>query len=233
LPQGLHDDIASVEFARGQQRALELVATGAPLEDVLEHIIDTIEEHCPGVRGSVLLLPDGTHVRHGAAPSLPALADSSFPADRLMFELTETALVDDAASVRSGLWLSVNVSGRQVVSDSFVATVAALATITALAEMGILLALDDFGTGFSSLRHILRFPIHALKIDRSFVSALPGSPRARAVVAAINAMAHELDKVVIAEGVEESEQLECVTELGCDYAQGYLLGRPAPGEVVL
>ncbi len=151
-------------------------------------------------------------------------------------------------------WLSVNVSSRQLASSQFVPLVAqlladlrlrperlmleitetalandgndAVATIAALAEMGVRLALDDFGTGLSPLHHLLRFPIHALKVDRSFIAPLPGSAHARAIVAAVTTMAHELGKVVIAEGVETDEQLATVTELGCDFAQGYLLGRP-------
>jgi EAL domain-containing protein (putative c-di-GMP-specific phosphodiesterase class I) len=73
---------------------------------------------------------------------------------------------------------------------------------------------------------LLRFPIHALKVDRSFIAPLPCSPHARAIIAAVTTMAHELGKVVIAEGVETDAQLAAVTELGCDFAQGYLLGRP-------
>ena len=98
----------------------------------------------------------------------------------------------------------------------------------ALRGLGVRIALDDFGMGFSSLRRVLRYPIDLIKIDRSFVSDLPESSRARAIIAAVVAMAHELGKTVIAEGVEKEEQLAAAVELGCDYAQGFLTGRPGP-----
>jgi diguanylate cyclase (GGDEF)-like protein len=121
---------------------------------------------------------------------------------RLVLEITETALFDE--------------------------TGASLATIAALHRLGVLLALDDFGTGFSSLQHLLRFPIDVLKIDRAFISRLPEDRRARAIISSVTAMAHELDKRVVAEGIETATQLEAVRELGCDLGQGFLLGRPAP-----
>jgi diguanylate cyclase (GGDEF)-like protein len=134
-----------------------------------------------------------------------ALHSTGFPAHRLVLEITETALLDDAA--------------------------APLATLEALAAMGVQLALDDFGTGYSSLQHLMTFPISVVKVDRSFVASLPGNERAQSIVSAITAMAHELGKTVIAEGVETRGQLSAVSKLGCDYAQGFLLGKPAAGQV--
>jgi len=153
-------------------------------------------------------------------------------------------------------WVAVNISAQQLVAPGFPATVQAIldqhglapgrlmldvtesvlsddipgtgAALDELARLGVLLALDDVGTGFASLHRILRLPIHVLKIDRAFVGALPDSAHARAVVAGVTAMAHELGKVVIAEGVETDAQLEAVTGLGCDFGQGYLFGRPGP-----
>jgi len=95
-----------------------------------------------------------------------------------------------------------------------------------LAELGIHVGLDDFGTGYSALSYLQRFSLQFLKIDRSFVGRLGASPRDDAVVGAVIDLAHAHDLVVIAEGVETQEQLAALRALGCDRAQGYLMGRP-------
>jgi EAL domain-containing protein (putative c-di-GMP-specific phosphodiesterase class I) len=97
-----------------------------------------------------------------------------------------------------------------------------------LRELGVLIAVDDFGVGFSSLSYITQFPISTLKIDRVFVDRLPDSASDAAVTLAIIALAHSLDMIVIAEGVETIEQLDYLRLHGCDYVQGYFLGRPQP-----
>jgi EAL domain-containing protein (putative c-di-GMP-specific phosphodiesterase class I) len=94
--------------------------------------------------------------------------------------------------------------------------------------MGVVLAIDDFGTGYSSLSYLRRFPIHRVKIDRSFVSEIPGNADDCALTAAIISMAHSLRMEVVAEGVETDEQLVFLRERGCDMLQGYLLGHPMP-----
>jgi len=94
--------------------------------------------------------------------------------------------------------------------------------------MGVRLALDDFGTGYSSLSYLRRFPISRLKIDRSFVSELPGNIDDAALTAAIVTMAHELRLTVVAEGVETEEQATHLLGIGCDDLQGYLFSKPIP-----
>ncbi|HRA02260.1 MAG TPA: EAL domain-containing protein, partial [Thermomonas sp.] len=95
---------------------------------------------------------------------------------------------------------------------------------------GVLAQLDDFGTGFSALSYLHRFPIAALKVDRSFVADLDGEARTEsvAVIRAITALAGSLGIELIAEGVETESQRERLIELGCVYAQGFLFGRPEP-----
>jgi diguanylate cyclase (GGDEF)-like protein/PAS domain S-box-containing protein len=97
-----------------------------------------------------------------------------------------------------------------------------------LHRMGLRISIDDFGTGYSSLSYLKRFPARTVKIDRSFISGLPGDGDDTAITQAVIAMAHSLGMAVVAEGVETSEQLAVLRKLGCDEAQGYLLGRPAP-----
>jgi diguanylate cyclase (GGDEF)-like protein len=96
-----------------------------------------------------------------------------------------------------------------------------------VAALGIMVGLDDFGTGYSALAYLQRFDLTFLKIDRSFVSQL-GNRRDDAVVAAVIDLAHALELVVVAEGVETVEQLAALRAMGCDRAQGFLMGRPLP-----
>ena len=86
--------------------------------------------------------------------------------------------------------------------------------------------MDDFGTGYSSLSYLRSYPFDVLKIDRSFISDITVDAADRALINATVAMAHGLHLKVVVEGVETEEQLACLKELGCDYAQGYLFSKP-------
>jgi diguanylate cyclase (GGDEF)-like protein len=97
-----------------------------------------------------------------------------------------------------------------------------------LRDMGVRFAIDDFGTGYSSLGYLRRFPVDIVKIDRSFVSALPTEAGDASIAAAIIAMAHSLQLTVVAEGVENEAQLGFLRAEGCDQVQGYLFSRPLP-----
>jgi EAL domain-containing protein (putative c-di-GMP-specific phosphodiesterase class I) len=105
-------------------------------------------------------------------------------------------------------------------------------TLERLREVGVRVSVDDFGTGYSSLSYLKQFPIDALKIDRSFIEGITENPDGAAISTAIISMGHSLRMEVIAEGVETEEQLEVLRELGCDVAQGFLLGRPGAAEQV-
>jgi EAL domain-containing protein (putative c-di-GMP-specific phosphodiesterase class I) len=100
------------------------------------------------------------------------------------------------------------------------------ACIEGLSALGVRLTLDDFGTGHTALANLRRYPVGAVKIDRSFVEELADSPAAAALASTIIVMAHSLGKQVIAEGVETSDQLDFLRERGCDLAQGYFMARP-------
>ena len=97
-----------------------------------------------------------------------------------------------------------------------------------LRKLGVRLALDDFGTGYSSLSYLKPFPVHILKIDRSFIADLVLDAASHSIVAAIVNLAHDLGMTVVAEGVETAEQLGAVGWLGCDFYQGFYFARPAP-----
>lgn len=98
-----------------------------------------------------------------------------------------------------------------------------------LVAEGVYFALDDFGVGYSSLSYLGRLPVHALKIDRSFIRDLDSDSRSgTTTIKAIVALAHAMDLRVVAEGIEHHEQMEQVRRLGCDTLQGFLLGRPMP-----
>ncbi len=101
-----------------------------------------------------------------------------------------------------------------------------------LRERGIAIAIDDFGTGYSSLSYLTKLPVHALKIDRSFISAMSDDPDTMSLVQTVISLAHSLNLRVIAEGVETEEQSKLLRLLRCDEVQGYLFGRPVPFEAI-
>lgn len=154
--------------------------------------------------------------------------------------------------------VAINVSGRQLAEPDFAAEVAsildsagvvpervilevtesalvaavpgAITTLARLRSLGCEVAIDDFGTGYASFSTLRDLPIDELKLDRSFLTDLTTSKRTCATVEALIAMANALGMVVVAEGVEEVEQLELLRSMGCHRAQGYLLARPMPPE---
>jgi diguanylate cyclase (GGDEF)-like protein len=95
-------------------------------------------------------------------------------------------------------------------------------------EMGVVISIDDFGTGYSSLTYLKYFPVYALKIDRSFIKQIPYSEKDFAIVRSTIVLAHNLGIKVIAEGVENHEQLQALNAMGCNEIQGYLFSRPLP-----
>ena len=98
-------------------------------------------------------------------------------------------------------------------------------------DLGVRMALDDFGTGFSSLLHLQGLPIDRLKVDRTFVSGLDATGHDGAVIQTVVDLAHKLSISVVAEGVETVADLRSVGALGCDEAQGALLGPPVPAHL--
>jgi EAL domain-containing protein (putative c-di-GMP-specific phosphodiesterase class I) len=106
----------------------------------------------------------------------------------------------------------------------------AASTMRALHCSGINISIDDFGTGYSSLNHLKRFPIKTVKIDRSFIRDIANDSDDTAIVSAIIAMAHGMDLMVVAEGVETGEQLNILRDLQCDEIQGFLFSPPVTAD---
>jgi diguanylate cyclase (GGDEF)-like protein len=105
---------------------------------------------------------------------------------------------------------------------------AAVEILTRIKTLGMCLSVDDFGTGYSSLAYLKRFPLDALKIDRTFVRDLPDDPDDAAITKAVIRLAHSLSLKVVAEGVENVDQLRELEQYGCDQIQGYHVSRPLP-----
>jgi diguanylate cyclase (GGDEF)-like protein len=137
---------------------------------------------------------------------LEAIAGLGGRAPLLDLEITESVLVDD-----------IDESTRK---------------LQALRRAGVEVSVDDFGTGFCSLSYLARLPVDTLKIDRSFVVRMPDAGYPRNIVAMIVSLAHTLGLRVVAEGVEDDEQVRLLRELGCDQIQGFYVSRPVPAEDV-
>ena len=106
----------------------------------------------------------------------------------------------------------------------------ALGRIEEVRKLGIMVAIDDFGTGYSSLSYLNSFPANLLKIDKSFIDVMNQAESNKKYVASIISIGHVLGLEVISEGVESEDQLETLKEIGCDYIQGFIWGRPVPPE---
>ena len=129
------------------------------------------------------------------------------PRQRIIFEVTETATIADANC--------------------------AVAALQRFRDLGIAISMDDYGTGQSTLTYLKQLPLSELKIDRSFVQFAHRDKGDAALVRSTVDLAHELGLSVVAEGVEDEECLAFLREVGCDYAQGYLIGKPmAASEIV-
>lgn len=136
-----------------------------------------------------------------------ALATSQLPAELLELEITESAMMDDPAEV--------------------------ITLLDRLHDLGVSLAIDDFGTGYSSLTYLKRFPVDTLKIDKAFVQDVTEDRDDAAIVGAVLELGRHFSLKVVAEGVENDEQMSFLADHGCDVAQGYFISRPLPGDELI
>jgi EAL domain-containing protein (putative c-di-GMP-specific phosphodiesterase class I) len=122
--------------------------------------------------------------------------------ESLAVEITETALVDDFSG--------------------------AMETLTELRSLGVCVSIDDFGAGYSSLSHLIRFPVDQIKIDKSFVRDMVRNDDSARIVRSVIDLGHSFSLEVVAEGVEDQETWDLLAFMGCDVAQGFHLSRPLP-----
>jgi len=161
--------------------------------------------------GSILTVAVNLSARNLLDSELPVdvgrvLLRHGLPADRLILEITETTMMSEL----------------EVVEE----------VLAALRTMGVQLSVDDFGTGYSSLAFLQRVAVNEVKIDRTFVAGVKDSESDRALVRATVQLAHSLGARAVGEGVEDEALADALRQLGCDFAQGYHLGRPMPADAL-
>ena len=175
---------------------------------VFEHAVQFIK-NAAKESGEELLLSANVSVRHLMKNNFiedikRVLTKHNVPPSMIEIEITESIMIDSAEQ--------------------------ALQRIDELKQMGMKVAIDDFGTGYSSLSYLTNFPSDLLKIDKSFIDKMNLNESSRQYVAMIINIGHTLDLKVISEGVESPDQVEVLRDIGCDYIQGYVWGRPMPPE---
>jgi predicted signal transduction protein with EAL and GGDEF domain len=148
-------------------------------------------------------------LRDKTLPAMVAriLEETGVKGDKLGLELTESTLIDNIDEVST--------------------------ILSAFSAMGVEILIDDFGTGYSSLHYLKQFPVHKLKIDRSFVRDIATDLDDELIVTAIIALAHGMQMEVVAEGVESQAQLDFLHEHGCDYYQGFHFSKPLPAAEIV
>jgi len=157
----------------------------------------------------------------------PGLARLSMHVNISGRDLTSTALVPQVRAVLQRHALAARQLTLEITETTLMGKLATvLDTVQALREVGVKFSIDDFGTGYSSLAYLSTLPIDSLKIDRSFVAGMTDKPQNVEIVRAVLTLGRSLGKTIIAEGIETTEQLSMLREMGVDVGQGYLLSRP-------
>jgi diguanylate cyclase (GGDEF)-like protein/PAS domain S-box-containing protein len=180
---------------------------------VVEAACTDLQKWQEQLEGKILLFMNvNISSKHFLMPSLlddikAILNKTGLPPEQLKLEITETALMEDADET--------------------------IRLVHRLKDYGLQLVIDDFGTGYSSLSYLQRLPIDTLKVDRSFVSRIQNEPDGnRNIVEAIISLAHRLNMIVVAEGIETPEQYGILLEMNCQLGQGYLFSKPLAKDVV-
>lgn len=197
--------VSPAEFIPIAEETGTIVPIGAwALLEALSHLRGWIDEGVcsKDATMSVNVSPKQLHDPNFFAIVNEALMRSRVRADQLWLEVTESVMITEPEI--------------------------ALASLTKLSEIGVRVAIDDFGTGYSSLSLLQKFPIHRIKIDRSFVSGVADDSSARSLARTILAMSSSLGMDTVAEGVESLRQLQTLSALGCAKAQGFLISHPVP-----
>ncbi|KQZ64314.1 EAL domain-containing protein [Sphingopyxis sp. OPL5] len=167
---------------------------------VVRHAMEIAKGWDPSITLAVNISPQQLKDPWFSQKLTKLLVETGFPASQLEVEITESSLFENLPLVRS--------------------------IVTSLKNQGVSLSLDDFGTGYSSLSHLRALPFDRIKIDRSFIAAMQGSPDAQAIVVAIVRLGESLAMPITAEGVEDEATAIELTRLGCAKAQGWHYGKP-------
>jgi len=184
--------------------AEEIGLIGRLSEHVIAEALREAAEWDPTIKISVNISPFQLADGWLAQRIVRTLADTGFPAERLVVEVTESSLFADIDLART--------------------------IVTSLKNQGIRLALDDFGTGFSSLAHLRSLPFDIIKIDRSFVTNINAKRESSAIVRAVTTLAAALQVPVCVEGIENEDSYKTVMRLGCQIGQGWYFGKPMQAE---
>lgn len=190
-------------------RFIPLAEQSGRIEAVTLHVLNTVIADLTAWRGAGLDVSVAINISAGLLTSasfneaMRAIIEAApIPPSALIYEVTESAAIADPD--------------------------AAVAALQSYRELGIAISMDDYGTGQSTLSYFRRLPLSEVKIDRSFVQNAHRDRSDAVLVRSTVALAHELGLKVVAEGVEEAECLALLAAIGCDYAQGYLIGKPMP-----
>ncbi|NRF94142.1 EAL domain-containing protein [Paenibacillus frigoriresistens] len=188
-------------------------------------------EFIPIAEETGLIYPIGKWVLREACSQNKSWQELGFPKVSMAVNLSskqfyEQSLKDQINSILQETGLEPQYLELEITESMTMDVQVALTTLNSFRNMGLKIAMDDFGTGYSSLSYLKEFPIHHLKIDQSFVKDISVNPTNAAIVNTIIALARNLKLVVIAEGVENEDDLKILQEFNCDTVQGYLFSRP-------
>jgi diguanylate cyclase (GGDEF)-like protein len=184
--------------------AEEIGVIGRLSEQVIGEALRQSAAWDPKIKISVNISPSQLADGWLAQRIVKILAETGFPAERLVVEVTESSLFADIDLARS--------------------------IVASLKNQGVRLALDDFGTGFSSLSHLRSLPFDMIKIDRSFVGNIHSNKESMAIIRAVTTLADALSVPVCVEGIESETVFDAVTKLGCAVGQGWYFGKPMPAD---
>jgi diguanylate cyclase (GGDEF)-like protein len=184
--------------------AEEIGLIGRLSEQVISAALREAAEWDPAIKISVNISPSQLADGWLAQRIVRILAETAFPAERLVVEITESSLFADMDLART--------------------------IVTSLKNQGVRLALDDFGTGFSSLAHIRSLPFDIIKIDREFVANLSSKRESAAIIRAVTTLAAALSVPVCVEGIENEDAYKAVVRLGCGIGQGWYFAKPMTAE---
>lgn len=198
------------------------------------------EDFIPVAEDTGLMLELGHQILTKACDDLKRLQDLSLDGQVKRIAINVSALqfnqrnfTRELASIISNAEVNSHLIGIEITESALVKnTNEAIQKIAELSEMGITVSIDDFGTGYSSLAYLNRLPVNALKIDQTFVKGIANDANNLAIVETIMALGNSLNISVMAEGVENPLDLECLKRLGCELYQGFYFGKPMPIEMV-